>query len=66
MYIYNLLKRDKPNHRRGRDKGHITRAKRMSETEPKGEKRVYAKVGAEEKTWGETCRGSRGADSETE
>ena len=28
-HIYNLLKIDKPNHRRGRDKGHITRAKRM-------------------------------------
>ena len=28
-FINNLLKIDKPNHRRGRDKGHITRAKRM-------------------------------------
>ena len=28
-YLYNLLKIDKPNHRRGRDKGHITPAKIM-------------------------------------
>ena len=37
-----------------------------SETEPKGERRVDAKVGEEEKTGEETRRGSRGADSETE
>ena len=37
-----------------------------SETEPKGERRVDTKVSAEEKTWGETRRGSRGAGSETE
>ena len=37
-----------------------------SETEPKGERRVDAKVGEEEKTWGETRRGSRGAYSKTE
>ena len=29
LYIYNLLKIDKPNHRRERDKGHITRAEGM-------------------------------------
>ena len=42
-----------------------------SETEPKGERRVDAKVDEEEKTGEETrrvykSRGSRGADSETE